>query len=121
MDNSPENIVWALEVLSALSDLRGYPQLENQQKSLARGFLSIVGPYEPIPYEIDPGGDHVPGGPKKFFTPKHYTAQQTVDWLMDELRRTCRVFPTIPEMEEVYMRGMGECWGDEEEKKRRPR
>ena len=110
MERTPENIAWALEGLLSLADLRGFPQTEPQQMSLARAFLRIVGPYEPEPYEVDPGPDAEPGA-CKMIQPRWFTTQETVDWLMDELRLTCKTFPSIPEIEEVYDRGKKERWG----------
>jgi hypothetical protein len=111
MERTEANIIWALEKLMMLGDMRGFPASETQQQSIARAFLRVVGPYQPAAYEVDPGSDAGPDAPAKMVQPRWFTADETVDWLMDELRQTCRNFPSIPEIEEVYERGKTERWG----------
>lgn len=116
MEKTPENVAWALRMLRRMSYLRGGPQTEEQQILAAQVFLRIVGPYEPQPYEIDPGPNPGP----VFFTPRHYTTQETVDWLLEELlENNDGTFPSMSEIRRVYDVGKGEAWGDAKEKARR--
>lgn len=107
MEKTGDNLAWALETLSQMGHLRGYPQEENQRILTARAFLTIVGPYEPPPYEIDPGSDP----PPKFFAPTWFTYQETADWVMDYLMENNEgVFPSMGDIRKAYVKGISAKW-----------
>jgi len=91
-------IAWAMGKLTALSCLDRFPN-EDSLTMVAKAFLQIVGPIPANDYEEDGGPDgdgpvmvHVPG----------LSEDETAEWLIGEILKTCDRFPAPIRMRQIY-------------------
>jgi hypothetical protein len=93
MELTDQNIEWALEQLSLVAYLPGFPATESALKTLARSFLRIIGDQPVHRWEVDNG---------VFQESTPYTAQETADWLIGQITDTCVRFPAAITMRLMY-------------------
>lgn len=115
MQKTDDNISWAIETLMKMGNLRNFPKEDGQLLLTARAFLNIVDDDAPKQEEIDPRDQP----PPVYFEYKAYTAQETVEWLLDALMlENDGNFPSMMLMRETYEKGRACRWGDKEEAER---
>ncbi|HEX5424855.1 MAG TPA: hypothetical protein VFW94_15005 [Candidatus Acidoferrales bacterium] len=99
MEQTEDNIAWALEKFEELVCLPGFPPSARPLRGIAKAFLRIVGPIaDDWRSEYDPESAN---GEKRITVPGH-TADEVADWLIAEILDKCERFPAPIVMRRLY-------------------
>ena len=102
MERTEANINWALMRLNQLRIMEGFPRFDDQQASLrlmATLFLNIVDDQPEVwTEEYDPEQGK---GVRKMIQPA-ISAEDTTDWLLEQIVLLCDRFPSLIQMRRIY-------------------
>jgi hypothetical protein len=102
MERTEANIEWALMRLNQLRTMEGFPRFDDQQVGLrlmARLFLNIVDDQPEVwVEEYDPAQGK---GVRRMIQPA-ISAEETTDWLLEQVVLLCDRFPALIQMRRIY-------------------
>lgn len=103
MEQTEENITWAIKKLFTLSDMYGFPHREGNDaylRLLARGFLRIVDDQREHKWQVEEkqGAEWV----RVWKGTPFISAKDTADWLIEQIVETQEKFPSLIEMRRLY-------------------